>query len=246
MSYQIRCMGPSGSTFLVGDVFATRGQAEEIRDSWEKWGGGCFKYTVEEVPDAPEPKPELTSTTERLVSLFRDYHGGQQTIPNDADGVEYVPGVKPEPGSTAAHHVEILRKRIVEMEAVQKAISQDLAFALQLGDALRQAMRTGEWRAGNDAGMAGNAIAGWDRFRPGLGKATSVPAGASEAPGEGGDSDRRRLEVLERFLDGDTFHQIWKTTQGNIVAGTTIEGQEYAAPTLAALADKLAEKEGKP
>ncbi len=51
MSYRVRCTGPSGSTFLVGDVFATRGQAEEIRDSWERWGGGCFKYTVEEVPD---------------------------------------------------------------------------------------------------------------------------------------------------------------------------------------------------
>ena len=54
------------------------------------------------------------------------------------------------------------------------------------------------------------------------------------------------MEVLERFLDGDTFRQIWKTTQGDIVAGTTIEGQEYAAPTLAALADRLAEKEDKP
>ena len=157
--------------------------------------------------------------------------------------VEEVPDAH-EPGSMAAHHVEILRERIKELEAVQKAMNQDLALAIQLGDALRQAMRTGEWRAGHDAGMASNAIAGWDRFRPGLGKAPS----ASEAPGDGGDSDRRRLEALERFLDGRQSASIawW---EGEFSAVHVSDGVEITAPTLAALADRLAElaeKEDKP
>lgn len=84
MSYQIRCTGPSGSTFLVGDVFATRGQAEEIRESWERWCGGVYKYTVEEVPDAPEP------------------------------------------GSVAARHVEILRERVKELEALVATLRKSL------------------------------------------------------------------------------------------------------------------------
>lgn len=33
-----------------------------------------YTYTVEEVPDAPEPKPDPTSTTDRLVGLLRDRH----------------------------------------------------------------------------------------------------------------------------------------------------------------------------
>ena len=145
----------------------------------------------------------------------------------------------PEPGSTAAHHVEILRERVNELEAVQKAMSQDLAFAIQLGDALRQAMRTGEWRPGNDAGMASNAIAGWDRWKPSLGKAPS----ASEAPGEGGDSDRRRLEALRAFLEGNEDASLsWWEDEFNAVA----EDVAITAPTLLALADKLAEKEDKP
>ena len=158
--------------------------------------------------------------------------------------VEEVPDA-PEPGSTAAHHVEILRKRVEELEAVQRAMHRDLAFALQLGDALRQAMRTGEWRAGHDKSMANNAIAGWDRFKPSLAKAPSVPVGASEAPGEGGDSDRRRLEALERFLDGEQSASIawW---QDEFSAVHVSDGVEITAPTLAALADKLAEMEGKP
>lgn len=204
MGYQIRCTEGSGSTFLVDDVFATRCQAEEIRESWERWCGGGYKYTVEEVPDATEP------------------------------------------GSTAARHVEILRKRIAELEAVQKAMSRDLAFALQIGDALREAMRTGEWRAGHDKSMANSAIAGWDRWKPSLAKAPSVPVGASEAPGEGGDSDRRRLEALERWLKVDTYRLVYFASNQLMVALSDSIMDDAAAPTLAALADKLAEKEGKP
>ena len=161
-------------------------------------------------------------------------------------GFAYAVEEVPEPGSTAGHHVEILRAQVKDLEEVQKAMHRDLLFALEIGQAMREAMRTGEWRAGHDRSMANSAIAGWDRWKTSLAASRQGTAKASEAPGEGGDSDRRRLEALERYLEGDTFRQIWKTTQGNIVAGTTIEGQEYAAPTLAALADKLAEMGGKP
>ena len=172
-------------------------------------------------------------------------------------GFAYTVEEAPEPGSTAAHHVEILQARVKNLEAlvatvakqadelaeVNKAMSRDLAFALQLGDALREAMRTGEWRAGHDKSMANNAIAGWDRFKPSLAKAPSVPVGASEAPREGGDSDRRRLEALERFAKGKYCESIiW---QGDAFWAIS-EIVAIQAPTLAALADKLAEKEAKP
>jgi len=236
MSYRVRFTTHTGATGYWDGTFATHTGASMSAQTRADVTG--YTYTVEEVADAPEP----TSTTEQLVSLFRDLHGGQQTVPNEADGVEYVPGVKPEPGSTAAHHVEILRERVKELEEVQKAMHRDLLFALEIGQAMREAMRTGEWRAGHDRSMASNAIAGWDRFRPSLGKAPSVP----EAPGDGGDSDRRRLEALERYLEGDTFREVWKMSMGRFAAGTKIEGQHFDAPTLAALADKLAEKEAKP
>ena len=175
-------------------------------------------------------------------------------------GLSYAVEEVSEPGSTAAHHVDILRDRVKELEALVEergkavtdahvanhAMHRDLLFALEIGQAMREAMRTGEWRPGHDRSMASSAISGWDRWKASLAASRQGTAKASEVPGEGGDSDRRRLEALERYLDGDTFRQIWKTTQGNIVAGTTIEGQEYAAPTLAALADKLAEMGGKP
>ena len=156
-----------------------------------------------------------------------------------AHTVEEVPALV----SMAAHHIEILRERFKELEEIQKAIDRDLALAIQLGDALRQAMRTGAWRAGDDTGMASNAIAGWDRFRPGLAKATSVPVGASEAHGEGGDSDRKRLEALRAFLEGNEDASVsWWEDEFNAVA----EDVAITAPTLAALADKLAVKEAKP
>ena len=112
-------------------------------------------------------------------------------------------------GSTAEHHVEILQERIKELEALVEergravtdahaanfAMYRHLEFALCIGDAMRDAMRTGEWRAGHDRSMASSAMAGWDRWKGSLAKASSVPVGASEVPGEGGHSDRRRLEV---------------------------------------------------
>ena len=201
MSYRVRCTGPSGSTYLCRDVFATRRKAERMRDSWERWGGGCFRYTVEEVPDVPEP------------------------------------------GSTAAHHVEVLMERVKELEAVQKAMHRDLLFALEIGQAMREAMRTGEWRAGHDRSMTNSAVAGWDRWKSSLAKAPSVPVGASEAPGEGGDSDRRRLEALRAFLDGNEDASLsWWEGEFHALA----EDVAITAPTLAALADTLAEREGRP
>ncbi len=192
-----------------------------------------------------------TGATGYWDGTFATLAGASMSALSRADVTGYTYTVEkvvdaPEPGTTAAHHVEILRERVKELENVQNAMHRDLAFAIQIGDAMREAMRTGEWRAGHDSGMASSAIAGWDRFKPSLAAAPGVLVAASEAPGEGGDSDRRRLEALERYLEGDTFHQIWKTSKGAIVAGTTIEGQEVAAPTLSALAAKLAEREAKP
>ena len=199
MSYRIRFKLPDGRTGLWNHNYSTREDAQKAID--DRLADTGFTYTVEEVPDAPEP------------------------------------------GSTAAHHVEILRERVKELEKVQNAMSRDLAFALQLGGAMREAMRTGEWRAGHDRSMAHSAIAGWDRFKRSLAAAPGVPVGASEAPGEGGDSDRRRLEALRAFLDGNEDASItWWEGEFSAVA----EGGAVMAPTLAALADKLAEKEAKP
>lgn len=269
MTYRIRFTLPDGRTGLWAHEYQTRETAQAAID--DRLGDTGFAYTVEEVQGAPqEPKPKSTITTERLVGLLRDRHArGLAEYGTTLDRTDLAPGewaqhaieealdlagclmrlkdgFAPKLGSTAAHHVEILRARVKELEEVQKVMHRDLSFALQIGDAMRETMRTGEWRAGHDRSMASSAIAGWDRWKASLAKAPSVPVGASETPGKGGDSDRRRLEALERYLEGDTFRQIWKTTQGNIVAGTTIEGQEYAAPTLAALADKLMEMEAKP
>lgn len=161
-------------------------------------------------------------------------------------GLAYTVEEVPERGSTAAHHVEILRKRVKELEEVQKAMSRDLLFALEIGQAMREAMRTGEWRAGHDKSMANSAISGWDRLKESLAKAPSVPVGASDAPREGGDSDRRRLEALERWLRGDTQRLVffWKRQLIAAISNSMID--EATAPTLAALADKLAAKEDKP
>lgn len=111
----------------------------------------------------------------------------------------------PEPGSTAAHHVEILRERVNELEA-------ELAKA-----------------------------------KASLAKAPSVPVGASEAPREGGDSDRRRLEALERWLRVDTYRLVFFASHGVMVAlSDSVGADDVEAPTLVALADKLMEKEAKP
>lgn len=219
MSYRVRFTTHTGATGYWDGTFATHTGASMSAMSRADVTG--YTYTVEEVPDAPEPKPE--------------------------------------PGSMAAHHFEILRTRVNVLEALVEArgkavadahvanlaMHRDLALAIQLGDALRQAMRTGAWRAGDDAGMANNAIAGWDRWKPSLGKAHSVPVGASDAPVEGGDSDRRRLEALRAFLEGKQSASIawW---EGEFSAVHVSDGVEITAPTLAALADKLAVKEAKP
>ena len=186
-----------------------------------------------------------TGATGYWDGTFATHTGASMSAQTRADvtGYTYTVEEVPEPGSTAAHHVDMLRERVKELEAVQKAMSQDLALALQLGDALRHAMRTGAWRAGDDAGMANNAIAGWDRWKPSLGKAHS----ASEAPGDGGDSDRRRLEALERWLRGENFRLVQLSLHGTLLATDGMYEKDVAeAPTLAALADKLAVKEAKP
>lgn len=171
-------------------------------------------------------------------------------------GFAYAVEEVPEPGSTAAHDVEILRERVKELEAMVeergKAVTdahvanhvmhRDVLFALEIGQAMREAMRTGEWRAGHDRSMASSAVAGWDRLKESLAKAPSVPVGASEAPGEGGDSDRRRLNALERFLDGNEDASLtWWEGEFHAVA----EDVAITAPTLLGIADKLAEKEAK-
>ena len=272
MSYRVRYTMPDGRTGLWAHEYQTRETAQAAID--DRLGDTGFAYTVEEVQDAPKP----TSTTERLVGLLRDRHAlglakygttldrgdltpqrwAQHAIDEALDLAGYLmrlkDGFATQPGSTAAHHVEMLTKRVKELvservtdlEEVQKAMSRDLAFALQLGDAMREAMRTGEWRAGHDRSMANSAIAGWDRWKASLATSPQGTAKASEVPGDGGDSDRRRLEALQRYLEGDTFREVWKTSMGPFAAGTKFEGQHFDAPTLAALADKLAAEEAKP
>lgn len=261
MSYRVRYTFPDGRTGHWMPHYGTREDAQRAIDN--RIGGTGLAHTVEEVADAPEP----TSTTERLVGLLRDRHArgltkygttldrgdltpqqwAQHAIEEALDLAGYLmrlkDGFATEPGSTAAHHVEALRKRVKELEEVQKAMQRDLTLALQTGDAMREAMRTGEWRAGHDRSMANSAISGWDRWNTSLAKAASVPASASEAPGEGGDSDRRRLDALERFIKGKYCESIiW---QGNSFEAIS-EIVAIQAPTLSALADKLMEKEAKP
>lgn len=160
-------------------------------------------------------------------------------------GLAYTVEEVPEPGSTAAHHVEILRARVKDLEDVQKAIHRDLLFALEIGQAMREAMRTGEWRAGHDRGMANSAIAGWDRWKASLATSLQGTAKASEAPGEGGDSDRRRLEALERWLRSKEDVSIVWMENRCLALNETGLAVDWGW-SLAALADKLAEKEDKP
>jgi hypothetical protein len=244
-----------------------------------------YTYTVEEVPDAPDPKPDPTSTTERLVGLLRDRHArglakygttldredltpqqwAQHAIEEALDLAGYLmrlkDGFAPEPGSTAAHHVEIPRDRVKELEEMVETlrkklnetltdnddIHRDLALAIEIGDAMREAMRHGAWGHDGEGHLASVSAGSWDRFKTSLAKAPSVPVGASDAPGEGGDSDRRRLEALERWLRGNTYRMVYFSSRGVIVAGSdSIGDDDMEAPTLPALADKLAEKEAKP
>lgn len=109
----------------------------------------------------------------------------------------------PEPGSTAAHHVEILRERVKELEVELAELKTSLA------------------------------------------KAPSVPVGASEAPEEGGDSDRSRLEALERWLHSKEDVSIVWMENRCLALNETGLAVEWGW-SLAALADKLAEKEAKP
>lgn len=174
-------------------------------------------------------------------------------------GFAYAVEEVPEPGSTAAHHVEILRERVKELEAMVEergkavtdahaanhAMHRDLLFALEIGQAMREAMRTGEWRAGHDKSMANSAMAGWDRWKSSLAKAPSVPVGASEAPREGGDSDRRRLEALERWLRSKEDVSIVWMENRCLALNETGLAVDWGW-SIAALADKLAEKEDRP
>lgn len=211
MSYRVRFKMTNGCTALWAREYTTREEAQRDIDDRRHYSG--FDYWIEEVP---EPKPEPTSTTERLVGLLRNRHArglakygttldrgdltpeqwAQHAIEEALDLAGYLmrlkDGFAPEPGSTAAHHVEILRDRIKELEALVEergnavtdahaanyAMHRDLAFAIQACDAMREAMRTGEWRAGHDRSMANSAVAGWDRWKASLAK----------APREGGDS----------------------------------------------------------
>ena len=217
MSYRVRYTFPQGRTGHWMRDYATREEAQKAID--DRRGDAGLSYTVEEVEDGPDPV------------------------------------------STAAHHVEILRERVKELEAMVEergkavtdahaanhAMHRDLLFALEIGQAMREAMRTGEWRAGHDRSMTNSAVAGWDRWKSSLAKAPSVPVGASEAPREGGDSDRRRLEALDRWLKGETFRLVQVSIRGTLLATDgTYEKDVAQAPTLAALADKLAEKDDRP
>jgi hypothetical protein len=179
----------------------------------------------------------------------------------DDTGLAYTVEEVPEPGSTAAHHVEILRKRVKELEALVEergkavtdahvanhAMHRDLAMALQIGDAMHRAMTTAQGYISGQWGGVNVAMAEWTEYKARLAKAPSVPVGASEAPREGGDSDRRRLEALERWLRVDTYRLVFFASRGVMVAmSDSIGTDDVEAPTLAALADKLAEKEAKP
>lgn len=267
MSYGVRWVSPDGKTGQWTAPFATREDAEEHAALRQMANG--LSYTVEEIGLSPiDAKPEPTSTTERLVGLLRDRHArglakygttldrtdlapgewAQHAIDEALDLAGYLMRVKdwfaPEPGSTATQDVEILRERAKELEEVQKAMLRDLSFAIQIGDAMREAMRTGEWRAGHDKSMASSAVAGWDRWKRSLAASPQGTAKASEAPGEGGDSGRSRLEALRAFLDGNEDASLtWWEGEFCAVA----EDVAITAPTLAALADKLMEKkEAKP
>jgi len=257
---------PDGRTGLWAHEYQTREAAQAAID--DRLGDTGFAYTVEEVAE-PEPKPEPTSTTERLVGLLRDRHArglakygttldrgdltpedwAQHAIEEALDLAGYLmrlkDGFATQPGSTAAHHVKILRARVKDLEDVQKAIHRDLLFALEIGQAMREAMRTGEWRAGHDRGMANSAIAGWDRWKASLATSLQGTAKASEAPGEGGDSDRRRLEALERWLRSKEDVSIVWMENRCLALNETGLAVDWGW-SLAALADKLAEKEDKP
>ena len=224
MSYRVRYTMPDGRTGRWTRDYATREEAQRAIDGRVYDTG--FAHFVEEVPDVP-PKPKSTSTTERLVRLLHDRHArglaeygttldrtdlapeewAQHAIDEALDLAGYLMRVKdwfaPEPGSTAAHHVEILRARVKELE-------EELAKA-----------------------------------KASLAKAPSVPVGASEAPGEGGDSNRRRLEALERWLRlKEDVSIVWMENRCLALNETGL-AVDWGW-SLAALADKLTEKEDKP
>lgn len=166
----------------------------------EEWAQHAIEEMLDGAAYLMRLKATLPEAIRRLEADNRELRDRLAVALRQRDeAIARAPSV-PEPGSTAAHHVEILRARVKELEA-------ELAEA-----------------------------------KASLAKAPS----ASEAPGEGGDSDRRRLEALERYLEGDTFREVWKTSMGPFAAGTKIEGQHFDAPTLAALADKLAENRQQP
>ena len=281
MSYRIRFTLPDGRTGLWAHEYQTREAAQAAID--DRLGDTGFAYAVEEVQDAPEPKPKSTITTERLVGLLRDRHAkglakygttldrtdlapgewAQHAIDEALDLAGYLMRVKdwfaPEPGSTAAHHVEILRARVKELEGLVeergKAVTDAhvanhvmhvrLSRAIELGDAMHRAMTTAQSRFYVDWGEIKVALAEWTAYKESLAASRQVHAKASESPMNGGDSDRRRLEALERWLKADTQRLVYFSKRQLLVAVSDSMMDEAVAPTLAALADKLAEKEDK-
>ena len=278
MSYRIRFTLPDGRTGLWNHNYPTREEAQRAIDDCLSDTGFAYTVEVTDAAPAPEPTStterivgllrdrharglaKYGTTLDRTDLSPEDWaqHAIEEALDLAGYLMRFKDGFAPEPGSMAAHHFEILRTRVNVLEALVEArgkavtdahvanhaMHRDLLFALEIGQAMREAMRTGEWRAGHDRSMANSAVAGWDRFKPSLAKAPSVP----EAPGEGGDSDRRRLEALERWVKkGDAYKVARVASRGTIVAwpdSTIEEGVE--APTLLALADKLAEKEDRP
>jgi len=285
MSYRIRFTLPDGRTGLWAHEYQTREAAHAAID--DRLADTCFAYAVEEVQDAPqEPKPEPTITTERLVGLLRDRHArglakygttldredltpqqwAQHAIEEALDLAGYLmrlkDGFAPEPGSTAAHHVEILRDRVKELEEMVKergkavtaahvanhVMHVRLSRAIELGGAMHRAMTTARSRFYVDWGEIEVAMDEWTAYKESLAaslaKAPSVPVGASEAPREGGDSDRRRLAVLNDWIRGG--HRAFGFQNGIVVGldGLCLR-PVVEAPTLAALADKLVAEEAK-
>jgi hypothetical protein len=135
-------------------------------------------------------------TTGVLALAYPTREAAQNAVRElEADtGLAYTVEEVAEPGSTAAHHVEILRDRVNELEALVATlrkklnetltdnddIHRDLAFALDIGQAMREAMRHGAWGHDGEGHLASVSAGAWDRFKTNLAKAPSVPVGASK------------------------------------------------------------------
>ena len=238
MSYRVRYTMPDGRTGRWTRDYATRDEAQRAIDGRVYDTG--FAYFVEEVTDVP-PKPKSTSTTERLVRLLHDRHArglaeygatldrgdltpddwAQHAIEEALDLAGYLmrlkDGLATQPVSTAAHDVESLRAQVNDLEKVQKAMSRDLALAIELGDAMHQAMTTAQSRFYVDWGEIKVALAEWTAFKASLAASPQGTAKASQAPGEGGDSGSSSFEALEAFLRADTCRSIQAIEDGRFI-----------------------------